>query len=317
MNTDSKLWYVSILSGLVMLSWACGSLAQPPIEKSAEYELFRKLVRDPTILTDKVAAELYDKVEKDPAKYVEVVIRYYCKEKVGELPDYLAFLLAATRFLRPAEAVKSELVKHLELDEQGDLKMDTAAEPHSPGPIAYWLLQYFDKQERLTTEPAHRAEHVPFFRPLNIWLVRGTEQLRGTYPQIVASYGKKVPPALVEFLFQEYGPSACDLFRHFHPEETRLKDHEFHWAAHILETTVCRLENAWEKYAELELARRALYLLADDSAWYHRRMVVHALLRHPRLRRQDLGAPELLKKLQNDPHPLVRDRAKHIKLDNK
>ncbi|MDW7995169.1 MAG: HEAT repeat domain-containing protein [Gemmatales bacterium] len=69
--------------------------------------------------------------------------------------------------------------------------------------------------------------------------------------------------------------------------------------------------NKFKEHAELRESLQELVVLANDEAWYTRRYAVHVLIKYPFFR-----TPELVKKLQNDPHPLVRDRAKHIKLEN-
>ncbi|MCS7168506.1 MAG: hypothetical protein RMI91_11005 [Gemmatales bacterium] len=194
--------------------------------------------------------------------------------------------------------LRRELVQYLEVDAKGQLRKVYKGVGSSRGEAAYFLLRHLDTLEDNSMSPPVRNTVINVDGP-------------GGYREILRAQGENVSQALVEYIFTEFPEDAWEAFNSVYGQ-SKLSPEEFDLAQHIIETAGWRLSRNYRDIVEEKLASKALERLCVDTAWYTRRYVVHILLRYPFFR-----TPELVKKLQNDPHPLVRDRAKHIKLDTR
>ena len=250
------------------------------------------------------AAKLF---EKHPDKFVKAIIaflRAHSEEISKRDIGGFAYIAGAASLLeRNAQLARAELVKYLRVDEQGNLKVGLDLDDDAI--VAYMLLWILDTNPN-NVPPAYPDRGNPPFE-----LVYREElaeipirHAANSYKPMVQSYKGSVPHALVEYLFML---SPVCAWRCLADYETRIPEQDFTWTVHVLATTAWRIWNRKKEFAELDLARKELQKLVNDSAWYSRRFAVHVLLSYPYL-----GTPELVKKLQNDPHPLVSERAKAL-----
>ena len=73
------------------------------------------------------------------------------------------------------------------------------------------------------------------------------------------------------------------------------------WADHIVADAVWKREHDFLQAADVEAASAQLEMLSKFDEWWVRRYVVEMLVRQPLFRRD-----EIVQRLRNDPHPLVR-----------
>jgi hypothetical protein len=129
------------------------------------------------------------------------------------------------------------------------------------------------------------------------------------YPQILRAKGSDLPAAVVEYLFSEYLHEAWIYFSRGFEGTTDIGERNYKWYSHVLAQALWRLDNGHTKRVNSAEMREAFSKLLEDRAWYSRRYIVHVLLKHA-----SLGDEKVIQRLQRDPHPLVRERARALKL---
>ena len=252
-------------------------------------------------------------VQQNRHEFIEALLVYITYDNPKAIFDLHLSLVGFELTFWTHNQYRKDLVRYLSLgpdgrlerygDDRDPLKDFLEVKP-SVGATARHLLRFIDS-----------IADSPWMMPL-MW----AEWKLRNYDRVIADYKGNVPTELVEYLFEEFPEDAWMDFLRFElsasarsegiTKSTKLSEHEFQWAAHVIKTTAWRLERGYKHFAEVKLAQRELELLANDTAWYSRRYVVHVLLKYPYFR-----TPELVKRLQEDKHPLVRDRAKFLNLD--
>ncbi|MCS7161463.1 MAG: hypothetical protein RMJ19_13400 [Gemmatales bacterium] len=195
--------------------------------------------------------------------------------------------------------LRIELIRHLDISRiRADLVERDQLTAKRIATQAYELLKFVDTIPLVRTP----LQGPSLFHP------------KGEYIEILKSYGDDVPPSLIEYLFEQF-PGRGLLWVHeaFAPAQLTNEDFErkLIQATHIIETTSWRMCNGLKTIAQQDIAMQQIDMLSKSELWYVRFYVVHILLGDRFFR-----TPELVKKLQNDPHPLVRERAKYIKIDD-
>ncbi len=255
---------------------------------------------------------IQDIASEDPREFIEALLVYTTFDEPRAIVDIhlngFDFLLMARH-----DQFRRVLIQYLSFAPNGQL--ERYADPTEPlrtlpkGSVAaraYYLLRLIDS---IADSPWQTPE-----------LLVPPEWRRRDYHFIVTDYKANVPKELIEYLFEEFPEEAWGYFmgaERIGPvgvaqsiESTKLSPQDFEWAAHVIQTTAWRMQRGYKQFAETKLAQEQIERLANDPAWYSRRYVVHVLLKYPFFR-----TPELVKRLQEDKHPLVRDRAKFIKLE--
>ena len=287
---------------------------QPPNQETRKEKLAKDLLQaEPRKVVPPIGVEnqqVAEEFKKWPEKFVKELMAQYQRDKErirdAELAGLAWFLAVVDDILRPnSQFARAELVKYLALDKEGNLKV--TAFPEDDAELAYYLLWLLDTDNLPPRRPnqGRSALWNPYDSEAYISFL---DPDKG-YGSIVQSYGGNVPPALVEYLFML---SPVYAWRCLADHKTRITEQDFTWTVHVLATTAWRISNRRKEFAELDLARKELQKLVDDTAWYSRRYAVRVLLSYPYF-----GTPELVRKLQNDPHPLVRERAKALSLQPK
>ncbi|MDW7994378.1 MAG: hypothetical protein RMI91_06965 [Gemmatales bacterium] len=300
----------------LLLSIGVTSPAKPPHTDAQKKgmrqwlaEYFAKRWHDATYDT-----ELYDLIieKKRARELVPALLEYRVKDVRDEVPG-LQFECAIAQICMLdsyRSELRLELVNHLAVRPDGELEVDYLGNT-SVASVAYYLLILMDKMQEVPW-----ALNPWTSRKLNASLPSKTPEptdetrLVAIYEPIVRRYHERVPPPLVEYLYREYGYKAWHVF---HGASSKKTDEvrRFQWSAHLIETTAWRILNDHKDKAEVAAAAKEIERLVSHEAWYTRRYAVHVLIKYPFFR-----TPELVKKLQNDPHPLVRERAKYIKIDD-
>ncbi|MCS7166944.1 MAG: HEAT repeat domain-containing protein [Gemmatales bacterium] len=264
------------------------------VRQHRECVMLRHLVGNPMQIDKFLKEKAQGKMELDLRKWAETMVETYEEEFKKDIVAAMVFegILPCLLTVDTSGICRHVWIKYLETNERGELPNVESVE--SKAAIAHRLLKMYDQINNMDSIIGLKS------RPAD------------SYPTIIAEYQDKIPDGLVEYLYENYKQDAWHWFHKGVTAKSQLNADEFDWAAHVLETTAWRIRRNFRQHADVELARTKLERLVNDKAWYIRRYAVHVLIKYPFFR-----TPELVKKLQNDPHPLVRDRAKHIKLDNK
>lgn len=250
--------------------------------------------------------ELHDVVQrklKGRSKEVAQALLIWALEDVEEFclaikpGNYLSTLMYIVNRheSHAARKIRAELLSYLELDEQGKLKIGYPQRKER-ATAAHFILRNMDRH-------LDSPEHWPTWDTLSHL---SQELLWDKYRPILKEHGERPPAMLVEYLFHEFDAQAWELFARLELGP-QANIHQLTPRTHLIETTAWRMENSHKNHAEMQLAGRAIAQLVRHDKWYTRRYAVHILLKYPFFR-----APELVKKLQEDPHPLVRERAKYL-----
>jgi hypothetical protein len=254
-------------------------LATPPVQ-----------VNDPRIMIRKL-------VDKNPRGLLEAFLDYgrqpglvnYGRFEVA-LPEWGKYLGGAFRPL---------LLDYLKLCPDGNLVRQEGdlRQGMSRAAVAYYFLRVIDAFDEFPW--AKNGIHDPKVPRPRI----------EAYPQILRAKGSDLPAAVVEYLFSEYLHEAWIYFSRGFEGTTDIGERNYKWYSHVLAQALWRLDNGHTKRVNSGEVREAFSKLLEDRAWYSRRYIVHVLLQHA-----SLGDEKVIQRLQRDPHPLVRERARALKL---
>ncbi len=257
-----------------------------------------KLIRDAGVIAVGAKLDLIsERLREHPRELAEALLVYATYDIKDDLGRFIVFESCIPVLgVWAHDALRPELIRYLALKADGTLE-DIQDGVSTIAGMAHYLLRAIDQTAKVPSRLKQKTR---------------LPGLKESYLEVIREYKGKMPEALVEYLFQEFREEAWKWMSEAQVTGTQLTTEKFELASHVIQTTAWRLERGYKELADIKLAQRELERLANDSAWYSRRYVVHVLLKYPFFR-----TPELVKRLQEDKHPLVRDRAKFISLSDR